>query len=115
MDRGLRGNFSNQLLVRQRKCFLMFRLIIDQLSACRWLLPVGRHGAPAAGAGRAMGSCGDGDAPFVTLPLSMWGGAQTRGEGADMAGPLGDGRSRGPGPPAHTASSQLGPERGLQL
>lgn len=29
-DSGTRGNFSNQLLVRQRKCFLMFRLIIDQ-------------------------------------------------------------------------------------
>lgn len=28
------GNFSNQLLVRQRKCFLMFRLIIDQHSSC---------------------------------------------------------------------------------
>ena len=28
------GNFSNQLLIRQRKCFLMFRLIIDQLSTC---------------------------------------------------------------------------------
>ena len=28
------GNFSNQLLVRQRKCFLMFRLIIDQHSTC---------------------------------------------------------------------------------
>lgn len=33
-DSGTRGNFSDQLLVRQRKCFLMFRLIIDQHSTC---------------------------------------------------------------------------------
>lgn len=28
------GNFCNQLLVRKRKCFLMFGLIIDQHSTC---------------------------------------------------------------------------------
>lgn len=33
-DSGLRGNRSDQLLVRQRKRFLMFRLIIDQCRAC---------------------------------------------------------------------------------
>lgn len=33
-DSGTRHNSGNQLLVRQRKCFLMFRLIIDQPRAC---------------------------------------------------------------------------------
>lgn len=76
----------------------MFRLIIDQLSACRWLLPVGRHGSRRRH-WRSSGSCGDGDTPFITLSLRMWKGcSDTRRRCRHGRAPRG-GRSRGPWPP----------------
>lgn len=58
-DSGLRGNRSDQLLVRQRKRFLMFRLIIDQCAHAWLLLPVGRLWVPATeGAGGVVGPPG---------------------------------------------------------
>ena len=67
-DSGLQGNRSDQLLVRQRKRFLMFRLIIDQCARAWLLLPVGRLWVSLL---RALAEWwhprGDGDASSLTF------------------------------------------------
>lgn len=58
-DSGLQGNRSDQLLVRQRKRFLMFRLIIDQRRGCLTAASCRRLRVPAAaGAGGVAGPPG---------------------------------------------------------
>lgn len=86
-DSGTRGNFSNQLLVRQRKCFLMFRLIIDPHSAC--LIAASCRLTQGSRCGRrwSRGPPGVVVTPhYSPSPFPRGRGAQAHGEGTDMRG-----------------------------
>lgn len=103
---GLRGNPSDQLLVRQRKRFLMFRLIIDQRRAC--LTAASCLRSPLL---RALAEWrdprGDGDASSLTF---LWEGSLDRQRGLPPWGLMLPwfGRSA-PQPPPDGAGGLAGP------
>lgn len=103
---GLRGNRSDQLLVRQRKSFLMFRLIIDQRHAC--LTAASCLRSPLL---RALAEWrdprGDGDASSLTF---LWEGSLDRQRGLPPWGLMLPwfGRSA-PQPPPDGAGGLAGP------
>lgn len=74
-DLGTPGQLQQSAPVRQRKRFLMFRLIIDQLSSRPPAASSGQHRLPTAGAGDPWGPWGGRDTPLVTLCLRMWEGS----------------------------------------
>lgn len=105
-DLGTPGQLQQSAPVRQRKCFLMFRLIIDQLSLCPPAASSGQHRLPTAGAGGPGGPMGWEGHP-ISHPLSVYVGGKPRHTVRVTNGSFHTGMA---GPPGHWSSPHPTPQ-----